>query len=103
MNSLNNELDEQDDNQGDTSDSIIMKNKVDIEKELFEEFNSDRINKDDEDLEKEEFLPFDDRLDEDDAPIKLNQIDDDMLDKIDGKMSNNSLGDFGDDFPSIPL
>lgn len=126
LNSLNNELDEQDDDQGDTSDSLIIKNKVDIEKELFEEFNSDKINKDDEDLEKEDFSPFDDRLDEDDAPIKLNQIDDDMLDKIDGKMSNNSfpdmsiddymknfnekdleennsLGDFGDDFPSIPL
>ena len=107
--------------------STLFKNKIDIEKELFEEFNNKKVNDvSTKDEEIDNVSLFDDKIDDEDVSIEESKSDDTILDKIESKMSNNkfpdmsideymknfdeneleksgTLSDFGDDFPSIPI
>lgn len=104
-----------------TVNNITVKNKEDIEKELFEEFNSRKEVEKEE--PKEDIQLFDDKVDNESIlKEETNDIDYNLEDKmsdskfpdmsIDEYMKNFdeneigkdvSLSDFGDDFPSIPM
>lgn len=104
-----------------TVNNITVKNKEDIEKELFEEFNSRKLEEKEE--PKEDIQLFDDKVDNE-SMLKEEtngndyNLEDKMSDSkfpdmsIDEYMKNFdeneigkdvSLSDFGDDFPSIPM
>lgn len=128
LNTLNHqENEERQEDIEDDDDSTLFKNKIDIEKELFEEFNNKKVNDvSTEDEEIDNVSLFDDKIDDEDVSIQESKSDDTILDKIESKMSNNkfpdmsideymknfdeneleksgTLSDFGDDFPSIPI
>ena len=129
LNVLNN-MDNIDDNEDDdsTGDMLFTKNKADIEKELFEEFNSKNI---EEKVEKskdiemfndkiDDFMLFDDDDDEQNGKIIEEENEEDNINSnnklpnvsIDEYMKNfdeskinpnEALSDFDDSFPSIPI
>ena len=88
---------------------VLFKNKVDIEKELFDEFNSSFKEKSDDDSkdisdddEKELFDKIDEKFSNNKFPDMsideyMKNFDETKLDK------NDTLSDFDDDFPSIPV
>ena len=90
-------------------DKVLFKDKVDIEKELFDEFNSsfkDKSVDDNEDMndksEKELFDRIDEKFNNNKFPDMsideyMKNFDETKLDK------NDTLSDFDDDFPSIPV
>ena len=103
-----------------------IKNKDDIEKELFEEFNNKKYDEVSELEEKEDVSLFNDKIDVDTEEDNEKELDDSSFDELEDKMSNNkfpdmsideymrnfnendiekssNLGDFGDDFPTIPM
>ena len=104
----------------DTVDDVLVKNKEDIEKELFEEFNSKKNVESHNNESRKDILLFDDKVDNE---IKDEKVEDDLSSEtvndskfpdmsIDEYMRNfdenkiNSdvtLSDFGDDFPNIPM
>lgn len=119
LNALNNNYDSSND------DEDTIKNKMSIEKELFEEFNNDREFKNDEEQDVNGFDSFDDKIDDDSESFDFNQFESNQIDD-ESTINNNSfpdmsideymekfdeselakssgLGDFGDDFPTIPL
>ena len=139
LNDLNNKDDDNEEQELKLkNDEFLFKNKVDIEKELFEEFNNKNVNTithhddnddavvsknenkdDDSDNDLNNISLFGDKVEEEDKGNSL-------LNKIENKMSNNSfpdmsideymknfdedkleksdtLSDFGDEFPTIPM
>lgn len=103
-----------------------IKNKDDIEKELFEEFNNKKYEEANELEEKEDVSLFNDKIDMDTEEDNEDLLNDSSFDGLEDKMSNNkfpdmsideymrnfnendiekssNLGDFGDDFPTIPM
>ena len=87
--------------------SILFKDKVDIEKELFDEFNSSRTNKPKE--EEEEVIPEEEEITDDEEVSNNNKFPDMSIDEYmrnfdETKLDKgDTLSDFEDSFPSIPV
>ena len=88
--------------------SIFFKNKVDIEKELFDEFNSNKVEeKTNEETKKEEEKDKDTKIEIEEESVNKfpdMSIDEYMRNFDETKLGDNeTLSDFEDSFPSIPV
>ena len=88
--------------------SIFFKNKVDIEKELFDEFNSNKVEeKTNEETKKEEEKDKDTKIEIEEESVNKfpdMSIDEYMRNFDETKFGDNeTLSDFEDSFPSIPV